>query len=165
MTQDDPGLICKKLEWPSGTTGCLLRIGASGSANCCGSVDRITGVGLQQLCLRGECAFIPLEVAQRRRYRRAPGCPTGSTFGERQHVTATDLMSEVKVLQEHKPAGAAVRRPPKRGPIRVTWKPRYPTARGYGHSQAHTLHLFFFARRAGAICGARAVSPRRHSSS
>ncbi len=37
----------------------------------CGSVDRITGVGLQQLRLRGECASIPLEVAQRRRYRRA----------------------------------------------------------------------------------------------
>ena len=49
----------------------IERIGASGSANCCGSVDRITGVGLQQLRLRGECAFIPLEVAQRRRYRRA----------------------------------------------------------------------------------------------
>jgi len=55
--------------------------------------------------------------------------------------------------------------PPKRGPIRVTWKPRCPTAPGYGHSRAHTLHLFFFARRAGAICGARAVSRRRHSSS
>ncbi len=96
---------------------------------------------------------------------RAPGYPTGLTFGERQHVTATDLMLEVKVLQEHKPTGAAVRRPPKRGPIRVTWRPRYPTARGYGHSRAHTLHLFFFARRAGVICGARAVSPRRHSSS
>ena len=49
----------------------IERIGASGSANCCGSVDRITGVGLQQLCLRGECAFIPLEVAPRRRYRLA----------------------------------------------------------------------------------------------
>ena len=67
--------------------------------------------------------------------------------------------------REHKPTGAAVRRPPKRGPIRVIWKPRYAKARGYGHSRAHTLHLFFFARRAGAICGARAVSPRRHSSS
>ena len=30
-----------------------------------------TTSGLQQFRLRGECAFIPLEVAQRRRYRHA----------------------------------------------------------------------------------------------
>lgn len=85
----------------------IERIGASGSATCRGSVDRITGVGLQQRRLTGDCAFIPLEVARRRRYRRAHlSYPARPNFGERQHVTATDLMLEVTVLQEHKPTGS-----------------------------------------------------------